>query len=126
MAAPTFTPNARPAGYDQTQRKFILLGNVGLSGSYTIVTGIPMDWTNTVDASGNKIILPPTYTGANGPGQAVPLIADIMSVGGYSLFLDPTTKNIRIWNGTTEVATGALPAALTAAGIPSLFYFLRA
>lgn len=125
MANPTFTAFGRPAGYDQTQKKFTLAGLLGLSGNYTIVTGIPMDWTNTLNSSGAKIILPPTYDGSNGPGTSIPLFANITSIAGYALYLDPTTKNIRIWAGITEVATGTIPAALTAAGIPSLFYFLR-
>lgn len=125
MAAPTFTTASRPAGYDQTQRRFSLSGLLGLSGNYTITTGIPIDFTNTLNSSGAKIIIPPTYTGANGPGQAVPLTAFIPPVAGYSMYYDSTNKSIRIWNGTTEVATGTIPAALTAAGLYAEFSFLR-
>jgi hypothetical protein len=125
MAAPTFTIANRPAGYDQTQRRFRLSGLLGLSGSYTVLTGIPINFLTIVNSSGVAGVLPPTYTGSNGPGQGVPLNAQINSVGGYSMYYDSTNSSIRIWNGTTEVATGTIPAALTAAGIPATFEFLR-
>jgi hypothetical protein len=125
MAAPTFTPNNNPAGSDQTQRRFRRYGLLGLSGNYTISTGIPINFVGILTATGATLILPPTYTGANGPGQAVPVWAEIVGVGGYTMFFDSTNKSIRIFNGTTEVATGTIPAALTAAGIPAMFEWIR-
>lgn len=118
MAAPTFTRNNYPGSYDQTQRRFSLTGALGLAGLYTTTTGIPIDFLTILNASGNKIILPPTYTGSNGPGQAVPLApSTIQSTGGYSIFYDGVNKSIRIFNGTTEVSTGAIPSALLATTI---------
>jgi hypothetical protein len=118
MAAPTFTCANRPNGYDQTQKKFTLSGWLGLAANYTTSTGIPIDFTSIYNASGVKIVIPPTYTGANGPGQAVPLApSDIQSTGGYSIFFDSVNKSIRLFNGTTEVSTGAIPAALLATTI---------
>lgn len=118
MAAPTFTLANRPAGYDQTQRRFSLSGLLGLAANYTTSTGIPIDFTSIFSASGVKVIIPPTYTGASGPGQAVPLAPSlIQSTGGYSLFFDAVNKSIRIFNGTTEVSTGAIPSALLATTI---------
>lgn len=114
MASPTFTAFSRPAGYDQTQKKFTLAGSLGLAGLYTTSTGIPIDFTAIFNASGTKLIIPPTYTGANGPGQAVPLLAMIQASGGYNIWYDKVNKSIRIWNGTTEVATGPVPAVLLA------------
>lgn len=115
MAAPTFTPSNRPAGYDQTQRRFTLSGLLGLAGLYTNGTGIPIDFTSIYNASGTKLIIPPTYTGANGPGQSVPLApSEIQSTGGYILFFDSVNKSIRIFAGTTEASTAAIPAALLA------------
>lgn len=115
MAAPTFTQAKYPAGYDQTQRRFTLSGALGLAGQYTNPTGIPIDFTNISDASGTKIIIPPTYTGSNGPGQAVPLSpSTIQPTGGYSIFFDSVNKSIRLFGGTMEVSTGAIPAALLA------------
>jgi hypothetical protein len=125
MAAPTFTKYNNPVDKDMTQTRFRRYGLLGLSGNYTIVTGIPITFVGILDSSGNPVVLPPTYTGSNGPGQAVPVWAEIASVGGFSIYYDPTAKTLRIWNGTTEVATGAIPAALTAAGIPAMFEFLR-
>jgi hypothetical protein len=125
MAAPTFTLANRPAGYDQTQKRFRLSGLMGLSGSYTTATGIPINFLTIVNSSGAAVSLPPTYTGANGPGQGVPLNAQITSIGGYSMWYDSTNHSIRIWNGTTELTTTTIPAALTAAGIPATFEFLR-
>jgi hypothetical protein len=124
MAAPTFTLALRPAGYDQTQRRFSLSGLLGLSGNYTITTGIPISFNGILTATGMTFVLPPTYTGTNGPGQGVPL-GVTGGAAGYTLYYDPTNASIRIWNGTTEVATGAIPDALTAAGIPVTFTFLR-
>jgi hypothetical protein len=118
MAAPTFTLSPRPAGYDQTQRRFTLTGALGLAGLYTTTTGIPIDFTSIYDASGVKLIIPPTYTGANGPGQSVPLTpSQIQPTGGYQIFFDGVNKSIRIFNGTTEVSTGAIPSALLATTI---------
>jgi|SRR6185312_9782028 len=125
MAAPTFTQANRPAGYDQTQRRFRLSGLMGLSGNYTNGTGIPISFVGILDSSGAVVTIPPTYDGPNGPGLSTPLNAQITAIGGYSMWYDSTNKSIRIFNGTTEVATGALPAALTAAGIPATFEFLR-
>jgi hypothetical protein len=126
MAAPTFTKYSHPGGYDQTQKQFSLGGTLGLSGNYTTTTGIPINFLTIVDASGNKVVLPPTFTGASGPGQGVPLpTSNIQPQGGYSMFFDPTNLSIRIFNGATELTTAALPAALTATGIPCRFYFLR-
>ncbi len=117
MAAPTFTQNNRPAGYDQTQRRFSLSGALGLAANYTTSTGIPIDFTSIFNTSGVNIIVPPTYAGANGPGQAVPVMAEIQPTGGYSIFYDTVNKSIRLFNGTTEVSTGAIPAALLATTI---------
>jgi hypothetical protein len=126
MAAPTFTIANHPAGYDQTQRRFRLSGLLGLSGNYTISTGISINFIGILNSSGAVVNIPPTYDGPNGPGSSVPLpTTEITSVGGYQLWFDPTNKSIRIWNGTTEVANGTIPAALTAAGIPATFEFLR-
>lgn len=125
MAAPTFTQANRPAGYDQTERRFRLSGLMGLSGNYTIATGISISFIGILNSSGSVVIIPPTYTGSNGPGQGVPLGAWFAGIGGYTMYYDSTNKSIRIWNGTTEVATGTIPAALTAAGIPATFEFLR-
>ena len=118
MAAPTFTLANRPGGYDQTQKKFTLSGTLGLAANYTTSTGLPIDFTSIYNTSGVKIIVPPTYTGANGPGQAVPLPSSTISPqAGYSMYFDSVNKSIRIWNGTTEVSTGAIPAALLATTI---------
>lgn len=117
MAAPTFTLNNRPAGYDQTQRRFSLSGALGLAANYTTTTGIPIDFTSIFNMSGVKLTIPPTYTGANGPGQSVPVAAEIQPSGGYILFYDTVNHSIRIFNGTTEVSTGAIPAALLATTI---------
>jgi hypothetical protein len=116
MAQPTFTLANCPAGCDQTQKKFTLSGLLGLAGLYTNGTGIPINFTAIYNASGTKLVIPPTYTGANGPGQAVPLSpSDIQSTGGYSLFFDSVNKSIRIFAGTTEASTAAIPAVLLAA-----------
>lgn len=116
MAQPTFTLYSRPAGYDQTQKKFTLAGLLGLAGLYTNATGIPIDFTAMFNASGTRMILPPTYTGANGPGQGVPIApSEIQSTGGYSLWYDRVNNSIRIFNGITELSTAAIPAALLAA-----------
>jgi hypothetical protein len=116
MAAPTFTLFNRPFGYDQTQKKFTWTGYLGLAGNYTNATGIPIDFTSITNTSGTKLIVPPTYTGANGPGQSVPTVpTQIQPTGGYTLFYDLVNKSIRIFNGTTEVSTGAIPSALLAA-----------
>ena len=118
MAAPTITLANRPAGYDQTQKKFTLSGLLGLAGLYTTSTGIPIDFTSIYNASGTKLVIPPTYTGANGPGQSVPVPpSTIQPTAGYSTFFDSVNKSIRLWNGTTEVSTGAIPAALLATTI---------
>jgi hypothetical protein len=115
--SPTFTINSRPNGYDQTQRRFTLSGLLGLVGLYVNGTGIPIDFTAIFNASGNKVTIPPTYTGGAGPGQAVPVAADIESQGGYSLFYDSTNKSIRIFAGTTEASSAAVPTPLLAATI---------
>ena len=118
MAAPTFTAYNRPRGYDQTQRRFTLYGALGLAGLYTASTGIPIDFTSIYNASGVKVVIPPTYTGSNGPGQSVPTVpSEIQSTGGYTIFYDSVNNSIRLFNGTTEVSTGAIPAALLATTI---------
>lgn len=125
MAAPTFTSYGRPMGYDQTQRRFSLNGLMGLSGNYTTATGIPITFVGILNASGATFTVPPTYTGANGPGQGIPMWAEIVQYAGYNIWYDLINKSIRIFNGTTELTTAALPGALTAAGIPAKFEFLR-
>lgn len=124
MAAPTWTPLTFGA-IDQTQKYFNLRGYVGLSGNYTTTTGIPMSFSGILNSSGGSFHLPPTYTGSDGPGHGVPQDGILYSVGGYSMFYDKVNNSIRIFNGTTEVATGTIPAALTAAGIYAIFSFLR-
>jgi hypothetical protein len=124
MAAPTFTPIPK-GGTDQTQKFFIVRGSVGLSGNYTTTTGIPMSFIGILNSSGSLYHLPPTYTGSDGPGQAIPVAGWLYPVGGYSMYYDQVNHSLRIFNGTTEVATGTIPAALTAAGIYGEFEFLR-
>jgi hypothetical protein len=118
VVAPTFTLANRPAGYDQTQRRFGLSGALGLAGYYTNGTGVPIDFTAIKNTSGTAIVIPPTYTGANGPGQAIPLpTSNIQSQAGYTLYYDTVNHSIRIFAGTTEASTGAIPSALLAATI---------
>jgi hypothetical protein len=124
MAAPTWTPVTK-GGTDQTQKYFLLRGNLGLSGNYTATTGIPINFLTILTSTGSAYLLPPTYTGSDGPGQGVPVVGWIQAVGGYSMYYDTVNKSIRIFNGTTELTTAALPAALTAAGIFAEFDFLR-
>lgn len=126
MAAPTFTKYGHPLGYNQTQRRFTQSGLLGLSGTYTNGTGIPLaTFNNILNFSGITVVLPPTYNGVNSPGPGTPVGAVIQSVGGYTLYYDRVNLSIRIFNGTTEVATGTIPAALTAAGIDSTFEFMK-
>lgn len=114
MAAPTFTASKFGA-VDQTQKYFRIRGLLGLAGLYTTTTGIPFSFIGLLNAAGLPFHLPPTYTGSDGPGQAVPVPpSSIQSTGGYSLFYDSVNASIRIFNGTTEVSTGAIPAALLA------------
>jgi hypothetical protein len=114
MAAPTFTKNKFGAT-DQTQAYFRIRGLLGLAGLYTNATGIPFSFIGLLNASGAPVRIPPTYTGSDGPGQAVPVPpSQIQSTGGYTLFYDSMNASIRIFNGTTEVSTGAIPAALLA------------
>lgn len=113
--APTFTPNPHPQGYDQTQKRFTLNGLLGLVGLYVNATGIPIDFTAMFTSSGSKLTIPPTYTGGAGPGQAVPVAAFIEAQGGYSMFYDSTNKSIRIFAGTTEASSAAVPTPLLAA-----------
>lgn len=117
MATPTFTLANRPAGYDQTQKRFSLSGLLGLAGLYTNPTGIPIDFTSIFNTSGVKLIIPPTYTGSNGPGQAVPLSSEIQGTGGYTMFFDSVNKSIRIFAGTTEASSAAVPTVLLATTI---------
>jgi hypothetical protein len=122
MAAPTWTPVAK-GGTDQTQKFFLIRGLLGLSGTYTSGTGIALAFAGILTSSGSPFVLPPTYTGPDGPGQGVPVVVWITNVAGYSIYY--IAGFIRIWNGTTEVATGNIPAALTAAGIFAEAEFLR-
>jgi len=115
-APPTFTLANRPAGYDQTQKKFTLSGLLGLAAYYTASTGIPINFASIYNASGVKVNIPPTYTGANGPGQSIPL-SMAGGAAGYTLYYDTTNHSIRIWNGTTEASTAAVPTALLATTI---------
>lgn len=124
MAAPTFT-NINFGSTDQTQKYFWKRVYTGLSGNYTNGTGIPCSFVNAVTSTGTVFLLPATYTGPNGPGQGIPVAGWFYPIGGYSLYFDQVNRSIRIYNGITELATGALPASLTAAGIYSEFEFLR-
>ena len=124
MANPTFTPIPK-GGTNQTQKIFELRGYVGLSGNYTNATGIPLSFIGILNASGSAYILPSTFTGPDGPGQGVPLDGNFYPIGGYQMYYDQVNRSIRIFNGITEVATGAIPAALTASGIYAVFSFLR-
>jgi hypothetical protein len=114
MAAPTFTKNKFGAT-DQTQAYFRIRGLLGLAGLYTTATGIPFSFIGLLNASGAAVHIPPTYTGSDGPGQSIPVPPSIIQpTGGYSLFYDSVNASIRIFSGTTEVSTGAIPAALLA------------
>jgi hypothetical protein len=125
MAAPTWTP-LKKGGTDQTQKTFLIRGTIGLSGNYTTATGIPLAFAGILTSTGAAYTLPPTYTGSDGPGQGIPLPTSyIAPIAGYSMFYDATNASIRIFNGSTELTTAALPGALTAAGIPAEFEFLR-
>lgn len=119
-----FTVYNRPRGYDQTQKKFSLDGTIAITGTYTNGTGITPNFaTGALQQDGSAYILPPTYTGANGPGQGVPVTVQTQSVGGYTINYVGTAY--RIYNGITELTTGTVPAAISAGGIPATVTFLR-
>ena len=112
----------RPASIDNTQRKFTLNGNLTLSGNYTNGTGLPINFSTITDSVGNAHVIPPTYTGVNGPGQGVPTNVAIQGIAGYGFSY--AGGNVKIYSGTTELATGALPAAI-AGPLPAAISFLR-
>lgn len=120
-----FTIYNRPRGYDQTQKQFTLEGTSAITGTYTNGTGIvPSFATTTIDAAGNPYTLPPTYTGANGPGQGVPTAVEVQSVAGYTINFVGGAYRIFSAAGT-ELSTGTVPAAISAAGIYTKAHFLR-
>lgn len=124
MAA-VFTIYNRPRGYDQTQKQFSLEGTTALTGTYTSGTGFaPAFATTSLDAAGNPYTLPPTYTGANGPGQGVPTSVFVQSAAGYTINYVGGVYRIYATDGT-ELTTGTVPAALSGAGIYTKAYFLR-
>lgn len=119
-----FTVFNRPRGYDQTQRRFSLSGNMAITGTYTNGTGIvPSLNTGILQMDGSAYTLPPTYTGSNGPGQGVPTGATVQDIGGYTILF--TGGTLRIYNGITELTTGTVPAAISAAGVPTTVTYLR-
>lgn len=119
-----FTLYNRPRGYDQTQKQFTLSGTLAITGTYTNGTGIAPNFsTGLLQSGGSSYTLPPTYTGANGPGQGVPTNVTVQSAGGYTI--NYTGGAIRIFDGSTELETGNVPAAISASGIPTTLTYLR-
>jgi hypothetical protein len=120
-----FTIYNRPRGYNQTQKQFSLEGTTAITGTYTSGTGITPNFaTGTLNADGSTYTLPPTYTGANGPGQGVPTAVWMQNVGGYSI--NYVGGVYRIFSAAgTELTTGTVPAAISAAGIYTEASFLR-
>lgn len=122
--ASQFTIYNRPRGYDQTQKRFILYGATLITGTYTSGTGIAATFNNIIDAASNAYALPPTYTGANGPGQGVPCDVWVQAPQGYTI--NYLAGYWRIYSAAgTELSTGTVPAAISAAGIPTEAEFLR-
>lgn len=124
MAA-VFTIADRPAGYDQTQKKFSLSGTTAFSGTYTAGTGFAFNFaTGTLQSDGSKYILPPTYTGAKGPGHGVPTRVEVASVAGYIINYVDGVFFIFTTAGT-ELETGTVPTDISDAGVPTVATFLR-
>jgi hypothetical protein len=124
MAA-VFTIYNRPRGYDQTQKKFSIQGTIAITGTYTNGSGItPNLSTGILQQDGSAYVLPPTYTGSNGPGQGVPTRVDVDPVAGYVINYVGTAIFIFTAAGT-ELSTGTVPAAISAAGIPCTITYLR-
>lgn len=124
MAA-VFTLSKRPAGYDQTQKQFSLSGTTAFAGTYTSGTGFAFNFaTGTLNSDGSAYILPPTYTGSNGPGQGVPLSVSVAPIAGY-IFNYVGGVFFIYTAGGTELTTGTVPAAISAAGVPTTAHFLR-
>jgi hypothetical protein len=120
-----FTIFNRPRGYDQTQKQFSIEGTTAITGTYTSGTGIAVNFaTASLNADGSAYTLPPTYTGANGPGQGVPTRVEIDDVAGY--VTNWVAGFVRIYSAAgTEVSTGTVPVAISAAGIYTKAAFLR-
>lgn len=115
----------RPRGYDQTQKKFSLSGTMAITGTYTSGTGItPNLSTGILQQDGSAYILPPTYTASNGPGQGVPTDVQVDPVAGY--VINYISGALRIFSAAgTELATGTVPAAISASGINTTISYLR-
>jgi hypothetical protein len=119
-----FTVANRPQGYDQTRNRYTLYGTSAITGTYTNGTGIAATFTNSIDLAGNPFTLPPTYTGANGPGQGVP--ANVWTQPPQAYIINFVAGYWRIYSAAgTELSTGTVPAAVSAAGIPTAAEFLR-
>lgn len=120
-----FTIYNRPRGYDQTQKKFTLDGSMAITGTYTSGMGIAFSGSvGLLNSDGSTYNLPPTYTGSNGPGQGVPIEVDIFDVQGY--ITNYIAGFIRIYTAAgTELTTGTVPAAVSAAGLDSTLTYLR-
>ena len=119
-----FTIANRPAGYDQTQKKFCLTGTTLITGTYTSGTGIAPTFNNIVDLQSNPYVLPPTYDGPNGPGLGVPQTIWTQAPAGYTINYIGGVYRIYSAAGT-ELTTGTVPAAISGAGIPTQAEFLR-
>ena len=120
-----FTIYNRPRGYNQTQRQFTLEGTTAITGTYTAGTGfVPNFATGVLNPDGSAYALPPTYTGSNGPGQGVALMVWLLPVGGYNINYVGGAYRIYTAAGT-ELTTGTVPAAISAAPIYTDASFLR-
>jgi tetrahydromethanopterin S-methyltransferase subunit D len=120
-----FTIANRPAGYDQTQKKFTLTGTTAITGTYTSGTGFTPNFASGIlNSDGSTYVLPPTYDGPNGPGSGIPQTVWTQNVGGYTI--NWLGGALRIYSAAgTELTTGTVPAAISAAGIFTEAIFLR-
>jgi hypothetical protein len=120
-----FTIANRPAGYDQTQKKFCLTGTTLITGTYTSGTGITPNFaTGILNADSSSYVLPPTYDGPNGPGLGVPQTVWLQAPGGYTINFIGGVYRIYSAAGT-ELSTGTVPVAISGAGIATQAEFLR-
>lgn len=106
-AIATVTYLAFPNGKDQTQRRELLYGNVGLSaGGLYPPNGIPLNWAALSASGAREMIL----SSASQPQYCVFFS---QAGGGYLYVFDVVHNTLRIFSGGVELANGAAITADT-------------
>ncbi len=107
MANVSINPFGTNGGFDNSQSRFVLNGNVAFTGNY-VTGGLLPNWTNMTDTSGLPVVLSATPSSAALP-TAVPILVTQFGVSSnVATLLAPNSlkagQSVQFWNMTGNAA----------------------